>query len=112
MWGTPRPQRAAIGVLVVIAALFARCHWDRLTAPQAPPELFDSKVYLEIAERPLDLDLLYYTKPPTVPLVYRAADRDPLVIVAVQTELAFIAWAALTVAIVVALRRRPARLVA
>jgi hypothetical protein len=112
MWANVRLRRVMIGVAVVAAIVFARWHWDRLTAPQTAPALFDSQVYREIAARPLGLGQLFYAKPPTVPLLYRATGDDPARIAAVQGELAFAAWTVLTATIALALRRRSARLVA
>jgi hypothetical protein len=109
MQANARRRRVAIGLAVAAAILFARCHWDRLTAPQAAPSLFDSQVYREIAARPLGPGLLFSAKPPTVPLVYRATGEDPVTIGQVQGELAFAAWAVLTATVTVALRRRSAR---
>jgi hypothetical protein len=112
MWANARLGRVAIGLAIAAAIVFARCHWDRLTAPQAAPALFDSQVYREIAARPPGLALLFYAKPPTVPLIYRATGDAPATIARVQGELAFAAWAVLTATLAIALRRRPVRVAA
>jgi hypothetical protein len=109
MWANARLRRVAIGAAIAAAIVLARCHWDRLTAPQTAPALFDSQVYREIAARPLGLAHLFYAKPPTVPLVYRATGEDPATIARVQGELAFAAWAVLTATLAMALRRRATR---
>lgn len=112
MRANARGRRVAIGLAIAAAILFARCHRDRLAAPQAAPTLFDSQVYREIAARPLGPDLLFAAKPPTVPLVYRATGDDPATIGRVQGELAFAAWAVLTATVAAALHRRSARVAA
>jgi len=105
-------RHIAIGFAITAALVFARCHWERLTRAQSPPVLFDSNVYKEITARPLTVALLFSAKPLTVPLAYRAIGSEPAAIARVQGELAFTAWALLTLALVLALRRWSARVAA
>jgi hypothetical protein len=105
-------RHIAIGLAIAAALVFARCHWERLTRAQSPPVLFDSNVYKEITARPLAVALLFSAKPLTVPLAYRVIGSEPTAIARVQGELAFAAWALLTLALALALRRWPARVAA
>ena len=104
-----RWRRPAIALAVVAIAVFARWHWDRLTGPQTPRENYDSRMFFEIVQRPLDLQQFYYMKPPFVPLVYRLVGKEPTAIIGAQTQIAFAAWSVLAIAAAGAMRSGWAR---
>ncbi len=109
---SPRVERALTAVVVALLALGAGYHFTRLTAAQQPRTFYDSGTYFQIAERPISLALFELAKPPTVPLVYRAADRDAATIESWQRPVCFVAWLLLALAAVAALRHVAARGVA
>ena len=104
-----RAKAALTALAFVLAASCAAVYFTDLTAAQQPRTFYDTGAYFQIAERPFSLDLFALAKPPTVPLVYRAADRDATTIETWQRPVAFIAWLALALSLVAALRHPAAR---
>lgn len=105
-------RRVAVGFAILAVVVVVRWQWHRLTGPQTPPPLFDSYQYMEIVAQPLGPRLMFSAKPLTVPLFFRALGADPPLIARIQGELAFAAWAVVTAVLVLALRRRWAKLIA
>jgi len=108
----PGVRRIAIGVAVAAIVVATRWRWDQLTGVQVPHAEWDTQIYRQIADHPLGLDLVVYPKALFVPLVYRAAHNDVAAVVGFQTGLAFVAWTLFTASLVMALRRRWARVLA
>lgn len=104
-----RVTLAITAVTFALVAIAAGLYFTELTAAQQPRTFYDTGAYFQIAERPLGIGLFELAKPPTVPLVYRAADRDAAVIETWQRPVAFIAWLALALGLVCALRHPAAR---
>lgn len=95
-----------------LAAGIAILVFEVLVARQAPRVFYDSSAYLEMAQKPLGLDQLYYPKSPLVPLVYRVLGGDVGAIASFQEQLALVAWLALAVVLVWRLRTPRARIAA
>ena len=102
-------RQIALGIALVAVVLATRLRWEQLVSAQMPFTESDTKVFQQIAERPLGLVLAFDAKPLVVPLVYRAAGSAPLVITRFQSELEFASWAILTVVLAASVRRRWAR---
>jgi hypothetical protein len=102
-------RHLALGAAIALIAVAARWRWDGLVSGQTPYIDADTKVFLQIAERPLEPALVFDAKPLIVPLVYRAAGHAPLAIARVQAELAFASWALLTAVLALVVRSRRAR---
>ena len=102
-----RGERAITAVTALVVALLALAtgwQFSRLTEQQEPRTFYDSGVYFQIAERPISIELFALAKPPTVPLVYRAADRDAATIEAWQRPVCGACWLLLAIAAIAALR--------
>lgn len=98
-------RQLALGLAVVLVIVATRWRWDQLVSAQTPYIDADTKVFQQIAERPLGLALVFDAKPLVVPLVYRATGNAPPAIARFQAELAFASWAVLTVAVALVVRR-------
>jgi hypothetical protein len=111
---TARPlvRRIALAVILITLALAVHWRWQTLIDAQRPATFIDSDIYTQIAQRPVELDYLFYAKPPTVPLVYRAIGAAPAAIVQFQAGFAWVAWTVLTIALASVLRRRWNRAIA
>ncbi len=102
-------RRIALGLAIAVVAVAARWRWDQLVGAQTPYIDADTKVFQQIAERPLGLGLVFDGKPLLVPLVYRAAGNAPAAISRIQAELAFASWAILTAVLAWVVQRRSTR---
>jgi hypothetical protein len=102
----PWARRIAFALVLGTVVVAARIRWDQLTEAHVPYVDWDTQIYVQIADRPLGLDLLFCPKAMFVPLVYRAAHNDLPAIARFQANLAFAAWAILTASVALALRRR------
>lgn len=102
-------RHLALAGAIALIAVAARWRWDLLVTAQTPYIDADTKVFQQIAERPLEPALVFDAKPLIVPLVYRAAGNAPLAIARIQGELAFASWALLGVVLALVVRSRWAR---
>lgn len=107
-----RVTRFGFWVVVVAIAVATRWWWCERVAVQAPAVQWDTQVFQQIADQPLSFDLVVSSKPPIVPLVYRAANNDLGTVVEIQAELSFWAWAALAASLAFAMQRRWVQLIA
>jgi hypothetical protein len=99
-------RHLALAGAIALIAVAARWRWDLLVTAQTPYIDADTKVFQQIAERPLEPALVFDAKPLIVPLVYRAAGNAPLAIARIQGELAFASWALLGVVLALVVRSR------
>lgn len=102
-------RRLAIGVAVVAAVV---AWWLWIAHGWIPYVDYDTQIFEQVARQPLGVDLLFQAKPLIVPLIYRAADNNHQAIAIIQGALSLVAWTALGVALVSALRRRWVRIAA
>jgi hypothetical protein len=111
LWA-PRGRARVVGgaVLLAIATLLAHHALYQLTRKQVPGMWHDSLTFNDIAAQPLSLAHLFYPKPFMGPFVERLVG-DPSAIARFQIGLDFAAWAALAIALVLALRTWRARVI-
>ena len=104
-----RPVLVAVAAILAIAVLGVAVACARLVAAQTPRTMYDTGTYQECAARPLALDALVLAKPPTMPLIVRAAGLEPAAVVHFQEGFAAVAWLALGASGWLVLRRRLVR---
>jgi hypothetical protein len=95
-------------MLLAVAMLLAHHALYQLTRKQVPGMWHDSLTFNDIAAQPLSLAHLFYPKPFMAPFVERLVG-EPSAIARFQIGLDFAAWAALALALVLALRTWRAR---
>lgn len=100
-------RRLAIGAAIVLAML---AWWLAIAWHWVPYVDYDTQIFEQVAQRPIGVELLFQAKPLAVPLFYRVAGIDHMA--TVQAVLSLIAWTALGVALVSALKRKGARIAA
>ncbi len=109
LWAPRGRARVVAGVvLFAIAMLLAHHVLDQLTRKQAPGMWHDSLTFDDIAAQPPALAHLFYPKPFMAPFIERLVG-EPAAIARFQIGLDFAAWAALAVALALALRTWRAR---
>src|SRR3954471_19261289 len=108
----PRARGIAIALILAAVVVATRHEWNQLTDAHVPYVDWDTQIYVQIAELPLGVHLLFCPKALFVPLVYRVAHNDLPAIAGFQAELAFVAWMVLTASVALALRRWWARAIA
>lgn len=107
-----RLRRAAPWLAIAALLLVAGWQWSERIGPQVPFIGWDTQVFQQIADRPLGLDLVGYSKPLVVPLIYRAADNALPAIAGFQAALAFAAWTILAITTALVVRRAWVRVLA
>jgi hypothetical protein len=98
---------AALALVLLLAIAATRIQFEQLVGRQEPRLFLDSETYLETTRRPISIEQFFYSKPFTVPAIYRVADADAQHIETLQQEFAFASWWILG-GVLLACLRRPA----